>query len=87
MLLIVDEGRRCWNLLAIKTKARTVVVGRGEKCPLNDAGFELHVLFILTAAVGREKGKEKCEDITRRGEQLEEKKRKIMKELKEDVSI
>ena len=38
----VDEGRKCRNLLAIKTKARTVV-GRGEKSLLCDPGSELRL--------------------------------------------
>ena len=36
----VDEERKCWVLLAIKMKARTVV-GRGEEGPLCDPGSEL----------------------------------------------
>ena len=38
----VDEGRKCWILLALKMKARTVV-GRGEEGPLCDPGSELLV--------------------------------------------
>ena len=38
----VDEGRCCWNLLAIKKKARTVV-GRGEKSLLRDPGSKLRL--------------------------------------------
>ena len=44
----VDETRKCWIILAIKTKARTVM-GRGEKSLLSDPGPEVRV--------GREKEK------------------------------
>ena len=36
----VDEGRKCWILLAVKMKARAEV-GREEEGPLCDPGFEL----------------------------------------------
>ena len=53
----VDDGRKgCWSLLAIQTKARTVV-GRGEKGLLSDPGSELR----LKEEARR---KEKCEDNT-----------------------
>ena len=37
---LIDEERKCWILLAIKMKARTVV-GREKKGPLRDPGSEL----------------------------------------------
>ena len=36
----VNERRKCWIILAMKMKARTVV-GRGEKGPLCDPGSDL----------------------------------------------
>ena len=36
----VDEGRKCWIILAVKMKARTEV-GREEEGPLCDPGSEL----------------------------------------------
>ena len=47
----VDEARKGWNLLAIKTKACTVV-RRGKKRLLSDPRSELRL--------GKEKKKEKC---------------------------
>ena len=47
-----DEGRKCWILLAMKIKARTVLmVGRGKKILLSDPGSEL--------CLGTEKEKDK----------------------------
>ena len=55
----VDEGRNSWNIVAIKTKACTVV-GRGGESLFSDPGYELRL--------GREKEKGKCKD-SRRDEQ------------------
>ena len=41
-MMRVDDGRKRSNLLAIKTKPRTVV-GRGEKSLLSDPGPELRI--------------------------------------------
>ena len=47
----VDEGKNSWSLVAIKTKARTVV-GRGKKSLLSDPGF--------AQRLGKGKEKDKC---------------------------
>ena len=44
----IDEGRKCWSLLAIQTEARTVV--GEEESPLSDPGSE--------PRLGREKEKD-----------------------------
>ena len=60
----VDEGRKSWNIFAIKCKARTVV-GRGEKSLLYDPGSELRL--------GQRERKKKGEDNKRDGKkQLKE---------------
>ena len=68
----VNEGRKCWIPLAMKTKAHTVV-GRGEESLRSDPGSELHL--------GGRRINKKCEDNNSRWDVIWAKNKTLKKTL------